>query len=264
MDIDLNADLGEGFGPWRMGDDEALLDVLSSANVACGFHAGDPLIMDRTVAAGAGARRRCRRACRLSRTGRASAAASMQIDTARARRHGHLPARRAGRHRARGRAPHDAHELPWRAGQHGRRRRGAGRAAGARRRAIRPGADHHLVDQPRHRGRGRALRAAGGDAPSWPTAPTTTTACWCRASCRTPSSTTRPPVLRARAAAAARRHRHSPMAASRSPMRPRMILVHGDTPGAVALARAIRGRSRRPAGGSCRSRASMHGLSGRA
>jgi 5-oxoprolinase (ATP-hydrolysing) subunit A len=51
MEIDLNADLGEGFGPWRMGDDEALLDVLSSANVACGFHAGDPLIMKRTVEA---------------------------------------------------------------------------------------------------------------------------------------------------------------------------------------------------------------------
>jgi 5-oxoprolinase (ATP-hydrolysing) subunit A len=49
MDIDLNADLGEGFGPWRMGEDEALLDVVSSANVACGFHAGDPAIMDRTV-----------------------------------------------------------------------------------------------------------------------------------------------------------------------------------------------------------------------
>jgi 5-oxoprolinase (ATP-hydrolysing) subunit A len=49
MDIDLNADLGEGFGPWRMGEDEALLDVVSSANVACGFHAGDPLIMDRTI-----------------------------------------------------------------------------------------------------------------------------------------------------------------------------------------------------------------------
>ena len=48
-EIDLNADLGEGFGPWRMGEDEALLDVLSSANIACGFHAGDPLIMDRTV-----------------------------------------------------------------------------------------------------------------------------------------------------------------------------------------------------------------------
>jgi UPF0271 protein len=49
MDIDLNADLAEGFGPWRMGDDEALLDVLSSANLACGFHAGDPTIMRRTV-----------------------------------------------------------------------------------------------------------------------------------------------------------------------------------------------------------------------
>ncbi len=49
MDIDLNADLGEGFGPWRMGEDVALLSVLSSANVACGFHAGDAVIMDRTV-----------------------------------------------------------------------------------------------------------------------------------------------------------------------------------------------------------------------
>jgi UPF0271 protein len=49
MDIDLNADLGEGFGPWRMGEDEALLDIVSSANVACGFHAGDPVIMDHTV-----------------------------------------------------------------------------------------------------------------------------------------------------------------------------------------------------------------------
>ena len=49
MDIDLNADLGEGYGPWRMGEDEALLELVSSANVACGFHAGDPAIMDRTV-----------------------------------------------------------------------------------------------------------------------------------------------------------------------------------------------------------------------
>jgi UPF0271 protein len=47
--IDLNADLGEGFGPWRMGEDEALLSVLTSANVACGFHAGDPTIMADTV-----------------------------------------------------------------------------------------------------------------------------------------------------------------------------------------------------------------------
>ncbi|MFG1685606.1 LamB/YcsF family protein [Nonomuraea sp. NPDC049269] len=47
--VDLVADLGEGFGAYTMGDDEALLDVLTSANVACGFHAGDPRIMDATV-----------------------------------------------------------------------------------------------------------------------------------------------------------------------------------------------------------------------
>lgn len=47
LELDLNADLGEGFGVWRLGDDEALLQVITSANVACGFHAGDPLIMRR-------------------------------------------------------------------------------------------------------------------------------------------------------------------------------------------------------------------------
>jgi len=40
--VDLNADLGEGFGIWRLGDDDAMLDLVTSANVACGFHAGDP------------------------------------------------------------------------------------------------------------------------------------------------------------------------------------------------------------------------------
>jgi UPF0271 protein len=49
--VDLNSDLGESFGTWRLGDDDALLDVVSSANVACGFHAGDPATMVRTVAA---------------------------------------------------------------------------------------------------------------------------------------------------------------------------------------------------------------------
>lgn len=43
--IDLNSDLGEGFGPWTMGDDAAMLTVVSSANVACGGHAGDPETM---------------------------------------------------------------------------------------------------------------------------------------------------------------------------------------------------------------------------
>jgi UPF0271 protein len=51
--IDLNADLGEGFGVWRLGEDEALLDVVTSANVACGFHAGDPVTMRRVCAAAA-------------------------------------------------------------------------------------------------------------------------------------------------------------------------------------------------------------------
>lgn len=45
------ADVGEGFGPYRLGDDNAILDQLTSANIACGYHAGDPLIMDATVAA---------------------------------------------------------------------------------------------------------------------------------------------------------------------------------------------------------------------
>lgn len=47
--IDLNADMGEGFGPWKLGDDDALLDIVSSANIACGMHAGDWDTMARTM-----------------------------------------------------------------------------------------------------------------------------------------------------------------------------------------------------------------------
>lgn len=47
--INLNADLGESFGAWRMGDDAALLQMIGSANIACGFHAGDPVVMRETV-----------------------------------------------------------------------------------------------------------------------------------------------------------------------------------------------------------------------
>jgi UPF0271 protein len=47
--INLNADLGESFGAWKMGDDAKLLQVVRSANIACGFHAGDPLVMRQTV-----------------------------------------------------------------------------------------------------------------------------------------------------------------------------------------------------------------------
>jgi UPF0271 protein len=48
--FDINCDMGEGFGNWRMGDDAAVMPLISTANLACGFHAGDPLIMMNTVA----------------------------------------------------------------------------------------------------------------------------------------------------------------------------------------------------------------------
>jgi len=51
--VDLNADVGESYGAWILGEDEAVLDVVTSANVACGFHAGDPLTLLRTVTAAA-------------------------------------------------------------------------------------------------------------------------------------------------------------------------------------------------------------------
>jgi len=50
MQVDLNADVGESLGPWPMGDDAALIPLVSSVNIACGFHAGDPATIERTVA----------------------------------------------------------------------------------------------------------------------------------------------------------------------------------------------------------------------
>lgn len=52
---DLNADVGESFGAWKLGDDQALMQVITSANVACGFHAGDPLTLRQTCAMAAAA-----------------------------------------------------------------------------------------------------------------------------------------------------------------------------------------------------------------
>jgi UPF0271 protein len=49
MKIDLNSDMGEGFGPYRLCDDEAMMKIVSSANIACGFHGGDPDTMARMV-----------------------------------------------------------------------------------------------------------------------------------------------------------------------------------------------------------------------
>ncbi|MEU0510699.1 5-oxoprolinase subunit PxpA [Amycolatopsis sp. NPDC006125] len=51
--VDLNADLGEGFGIWHLTEDDALLEIVSSANVACGFHAGDPSVLRRVTASAA-------------------------------------------------------------------------------------------------------------------------------------------------------------------------------------------------------------------
>jgi UPF0271 protein len=49
MSIDINCDMGESFGAYRIGEDEKIIPYISSANIACGYHAGDPLVMDRTV-----------------------------------------------------------------------------------------------------------------------------------------------------------------------------------------------------------------------
>ncbi len=49
MRIDLNCDMGESFGAYTLGRDKEVMDHISSANIACGWHAGDPLIMDETV-----------------------------------------------------------------------------------------------------------------------------------------------------------------------------------------------------------------------
>jgi UPF0271 protein len=51
--VDLNADLAEGFGIWTLGDDDAMLDIVTSANLACGFHAGNPVGLARTCRAAA-------------------------------------------------------------------------------------------------------------------------------------------------------------------------------------------------------------------
>ena len=47
--IDINCDMGEGFGVYSLGDDAQMLKIVTSANIACGFHAGDPLVMHRTL-----------------------------------------------------------------------------------------------------------------------------------------------------------------------------------------------------------------------
>ena len=52
--IDLNCDMGESYGAWKMGADAEVMPYISSANIACGFHAGDPMVMQRMVSAATG------------------------------------------------------------------------------------------------------------------------------------------------------------------------------------------------------------------
>ena len=47
--IDLNSDMGESFGAYKIGNDEGILPCITSANIACGYHAGDPMVMDKVV-----------------------------------------------------------------------------------------------------------------------------------------------------------------------------------------------------------------------
>ncbi|WP_251976234.1 LamB/YcsF family protein [Salinicola avicenniae] len=49
LSVDLNCDMGESFAAWKMGDDRAMLDIVTTANIACGFHAGDPMVMHETL-----------------------------------------------------------------------------------------------------------------------------------------------------------------------------------------------------------------------
>nr|WP_252979207.1 LamB/YcsF family protein [Pseudomonas cyclaminis] len=151
MKIDLNADLGEGFGPWRMGEDEALMSLISSANVACGFHAGDPLIMDNTV--------------RLAKAGGIDLGAHVGFPDLMGfgRRQMNIELKELATYVVyqlgalavwrRSMPSHDPHEFSRGAGQHGRSRRGAGRTLGLCGGGVRFDADYQLIEQSGHRKR---------------------------------------------------------------------------------------------------------------
>ena len=66
--IDLNCDMGESYGRWTLGADEAIMPYITSANIACGFHGGDPHVIRKTVALALAAQGGARRASRRCRT----------------------------------------------------------------------------------------------------------------------------------------------------------------------------------------------------
>ena len=166
--MDLNADLGEGFGAWRLGDDEALLDVVTTANVACGFHAGDPATMRRVCAAAAergvavGAQVGYRDLAGFGRRRIEYAFADLRDDVLYqiGALDGVLPGRR---HRG------ALRQAARRALQHGRRRRGAGRGGGGGGRRLRPvaaGALPARLGARPARGRRRAARRSARASPT--------------------------------------------------------------------------------------------------
>ena len=126
--VDLNSDVGESFGRWELGDDAAMMTVITSANVACGFHAGDPRTLRRTCTLAAQSGRRRRSPGRLP----GSRGIRPPVHRHRPRRPGRrraLPDRRAAGDRAGRRARRAVRQAARRVVQRGR----APRAAGARR-----------------------------------------------------------------------------------------------------------------------------------
>ncbi len=250
MRIDLNSDLGESFGAWPMGQDAALMPVISSANVACGFHAGDPGMMRETVA--------------LARTHGVAVGAhpgfpdlvgfgrrELRCSAARGRGLRGLPGRRPGRHRRGAGRAAAARQGPRRALQHGLR---------ATRRWPRPSpAPSRPVDLDPHPVRPARLGVCSTQAARRPArSPPKSFADRAyladgsaRRRARVPaaSSTTRSAVVSRAVRMAQERsvvddRRHA------VPLEADTLCVHGDTPGAAALARGhppgARGRAAMP------------------
>ena len=231
-----------------LGHDAALMPHITSANVACGFHAGDPGVMRATVA--------------LAREHGVAVGAhpgfpdlagfgrrEMQRLAARGRGPRRLPDRRAGGDRRRAGRAAAARQAARRALQHGGARRGAGRRDRARRRGGRP-----LADAVRAAGLGARSRPAS--APGLRTASRGVrrsraigpTARSCRAASQARSSTMRTRWSRARSAMAARAGRRSPSTARACRSTVDTICVHGDTPGRGDARRAHSRGARATAG----------------
>ena len=236
--VDLNADLGEGFGQWRLTDDEALLDTVTSANVACGFHAGDPSTMRRVCEAAAGPRREHRRARRLPRPGRLRAPLRRR-GARRAPRRRRLPAGRPRGHGRLGRRPGPLRQAARGAVQRDRAPPRAGRRRGRGRRGRRPRRCRWSGCRARSCSTWRPRPGSRRSPRPSPTGPTRPRARWsaagCPGRCCTTSTTSSPGAWPWPPAARSTDVDGAPLRVSA-----RSLCVHGDTPGAVAVARAVR------------------------